>query len=774
MAKSTPPKSRRREVRKNVVLEKTSLRKLLSQRHVSRGLLFALVFWVLASALVLRARQQSAYHVGQVIDTPVVARVDVEWIDEEMTQRDRERARNEVKTTYRPDEEHFEVIRQKLVALPGNMANAQSLADVAEQTRLEFALDSNAIEVLRGYQTEGNASDGWLAIVDGVVRAYRMEPIISGEQYQIERSARALGIKLRHTRATPDEHVSEMLMINLADQESMNDVAEDVTRHVPGSIRDQVANFIAQQAKPNYFPDKDTTNAERQAAADAVKPEKSTYPAGAVLVARSELKERAEGESYVTVLTPEQLELIGYERELYHAQLSGAAKWLRAIAPVFVVLLITLGVGAIVLSLRPRIAENPVRGLTACALLLASLALATLVSPFGAYTALAGAITAAAGAAMILAIAYEPRLAVGVGVLQCLLISVALSLTVGQMAVAMVAVVVSVGQLHEVRLRGTLVRVGLVTGCVAGASSLAVGLLERGVVPGIYGAIAWQAAWVFGGAVVVGFFINGTLRFIETTFKVTTAMTLLELCDVNRPLLRKLAQAAPGTYNHSLNIAVLAENAAEAIGANGLLCRVGAMYHDIGKMNKPAYFIENQAGGPNRHEKLSPAMSLLIITGHVKDGVEMAKEYGLPKVLHQFIATHHGTTLVEYFYHAAKRQSVLDDQAQPSEFEFRYPGPKPRSREAAILMLCDIAESACRTLDEPTHNRIEQLVHNLAIKRLMDGQFDDSALTLEELHRVEESITKSLVGIYHGRVKYPAGDKEREQADVQNKDRAAG
>ncbi len=203
----------------------------------------------------------------------------------------------------------------------------------------------------------------------------------------------------------------------------------------------------------------------------------------------------------------------------------------------------------------------------------------------------------------------------------------------------------------------------------------------------------------------------------------------------------------------------MTEAAAEAIGADALLCRVGAMYHDIGKINKPQYFIENQLGGQNRHDKLSPAMSLLIIVGHVKDGVEMAREYNLPPVIRHFIESHHGTTLVEYFFHAAKKQKAEEDKPAPSEFEFRYPGPKPQTKEAAIMLICDGLEAAARAMDEPTAVRLEQLVHGIATKRLMDGQFDECNLTLGELARVEAAVTKTLCAVYHTRIKYPDGKK---------------
>ena len=216
----------------------------------------------------------------------------------------------------------------------------------------------------------------------------------------------------------------------------------------------------------------------------------------------------------------------------------------------------------------------------------------------------------------------------------------------------------------------------------------------------------------------------------------------------------------------------MAEAAGNAIGANGLLCRVGSYYHDVGKLSKPQYFIENQrAGGPNRHEKLSPAMSLLIIVGHVKDGIELAREYGLPLAIQQFISQHHGTTLVEYFYHAAKRKQEGrgEDSVEVSETEFRYPGPKPMNRETAIVMICDGCESIVRAMDEPTAGRVEVAVHSLIMKRLLDGQFGECDLTLRDLSVIEETLVRTLAGIHHGRVAYPKDAEDEtgtEQAEA--------
>ncbi len=257
-------------------------------------------------------------------------------------------------------------------------------------------------------------------------------------------------------------------------------------------------------------------------------------------------------------------------------------------------------------------------------------------------------------------------------------------------------------------------------------------------------------------AVISGLLMTGLLPFIEGIFDVQTEISLLELGDVAHPLLQELVRRAPGTYNHSINVASIAEAAAESIGANGLLLRVGAYFHDIGKMLKPQYFVENQGTQANRHETLLPAMSTLIIIAHVKDGADLARQHHLPQPLIDLILQHHGTTLVEYFFNRANKQSAEDpDAGHVDEGSYRYPGPKPQTREAAVLMLSDAVESASRSLTEPAPARIESLVHDIAMKRLLDGQFDECGLTLQELRTIEESLVKSLTAMYHGRVKYP-------------------
>jgi len=264
------------------------------------------------------------------------------------------------------------------------------------------------------------------------------------------------------------------------------------------------------------------------------------------------------------------------------------------------------------------------------------------------------------------------------------------------------------------------------------------------------------SAWYGLCSVMAGVFMTGLLPFVERLFDVQTDISLLELGDNRHPLLQELVRRAPGTYNHSINVASIGEAAADAIGANGLLVHVGAYFHDIGKILKPGYFIENQGKEVSRHDSLAPAMSTLVIISHVKDGANLARQHRLPQAIIDFIEQHHGTTLVEYFYRQAARQSEADpDGVEIDESSYRYPGPRPQTKETAVLMLADSVESASRVLVEPTPSRIESLVEDISRKRLLDGQFDECGLTLEEVRKIGDSLVKSLTAVYHGRVKYP-------------------
>ncbi|MFM7070465.1 MAG: HD family phosphohydrolase, partial [Planctomycetota bacterium] len=376
---------------------------------------------------------------------------------------------------------------------------------------------------------------------------------------------------------------------------------------------------------------------------------------------------------------------------------------------------------------------------------------------------------------LTVAVAYPRELALLLGATLVLLVSLALGHDLAPFIVLVAMVGASVMALGRIRTRTRLIYVGAAVAAISFGVALCVGRVlgqAYGVPQMISGPIAdaappvaranmvggllSAASWYSLCAVVASFVMTGLLPFVERLFDVQTDMSLLELGDPRHPLLQELVRRAPGTYNHSINVASIAESAAEAIGANSLLVRVGAYFHDIGKTLTPHYFIENQGSEPSRHQGLGPAMSTLVIIAHVKDGANLARQHRLPQSIIDFIEQHHGTTLVEYFFRQAAKLKEHDaEAAEPDEASFRYPGPKPQTRESAVLMLADAAESASRTLVDPAPARIESLVRDISRKRLLDDQFSECGLTLEQLHTIEQSLVKSLSAVYHGRVKYP-------------------
>jgi len=289
---------------------------------------------------------------------------------------------------------------------------------------------------------------------------------------------------------------------------------------------------------------------------------------------------------------------------------------------------------------------------------------------------------------------------------------------------------------------------------IASAYLLVIGMLGLVTGRGI-ATVAGAWVWAGGNAVVSGILAMGFLPVFEWFTRITTDQTLLEWADPNRPLLKRLSIEAPGTYAHTINVANLSEAAANAIGANGLLCRVGVYYHDVGKMLKPQYFIENQPGGRNPHDKLKPTTSATIVREHVTEGIRLAREAKLPDVLIDFIPEHHGTQEISFFRVRAEEEAAEEDGEIDGD-AFRYPGPKPRSKETAIVMLADAVESATRALQDPSPNRIRELIDGLVQARIESGQLEEAPLTLKDIGVIKEQFEKVLAGAYHHRIDYPA------------------
>lgn len=378
-------------------------------------------------------------------------------------------------------------------------------------------------------------------------------------------------------------------------------------------------------------------------------------------------------------------------------------------------------------------------------ILIALAFISKIITPF-----LPGYLIPVAGVAMLVTILFNDQLGFFTVLLGTIMVGLVTGNHVEFPIVSALSGLVAVFMVSQVSQRSELTQAGLGISLSLAYLGLAIGLIQG--LPFVM--TIRNAGWGLISGIFSAVLTIGTLPFLETVFGVTTSLKLLELSSPNQFLLRELMTNAPGTYNHSVVTANLAESAAEAVGADPLLSRVGAYYHDIGKMKRPFFFIENQID-INEHDKINPNLSCLIITAHVKEGVELAREHKLPREIIEIIREHHGTTLVTYFYHRAKEAVVKE---RISEDDFRYSGVRPRSKEAALVMLADSVEAAARTMSKPSLNRLEQLIRKIVQEKLNDGQLDESALTLADLEKIIRAFTQTIASVYHYRIEYPKID----------------
>ena len=315
--------------------------------------------------------------------------------------------------------------------------------------------------------------------------------------------------------------------------------------------------------------------------------------------------------------------------------------------------------------------------------------------------------------------------------------------------------------------RSAIIQAGVITGLINAVIVLSVHLISAASVvePLTLNSVMWYEITAFLIGIGCSVFVLVMAPLSESVFGYTTDIKLLELANLNHPLLRELIIRAPGTYHHSHLVGILAETAAEAVGANPLLARVGAYYHDIGKIKKPQYFTENMPEEVSSHETLTPHMSALIIGSHIKEGLELGKMYKLPQVILDMIPQHHGTKKIGFFYQKA-RDSIDPSLQKIEEKDFKYPGPKPQTREAAILMLADGAEAAVRSIKDKTPTRIQQVVESLIDKIFTEGQLNECELTLKDLNSIAKAFTRILSSIYHQRVEYPKETLERNDDEI--------
>lgn len=749
---------------------------LLSTPRIVNAILVAMCFVLFATALAVWARRQPMVAVNRVMTDTRLVRVPLALEDLEATKNAQESARQRTPRIFAADMSVLLELKASLENLPRTLARVENIDQVEPKIREQFGLTPDSLAAIKSETKNGEPSPQWLAMVNELMRGLRGMPILDPATWQ---RASQEGLHTQITLTFEDqpgsksptvvEGISRREMMSIGDEPHLRQTISVLAREAgfSGALRSLVIERIAKNGKPTFRLDQSATTLAQDASAGAVKPVITESPVGQVIFRRGD------------ILTDTQLGLFKAEMATFERDADQWRVWLRDVAIATIVTGITLAMIGYAALFAQRMRRSSGRIIGVCVLLAGSLAVGVIGTALKPELIAATAVLPTLLVAIVLCIAYDQRVALAFAVLHGLLVCLALSASIGSYAVIFLGMCCVVFMLKDVRDRATVIRMSLVTGLGVAAATALIGAIERPFVTPENSQIP-QALWeIMSDAAVAGIgtvALGGSLLFflptIERAFDITTGMTLIELRDPKHPLLRDMQMRAPGTYNHSLSVANITESAADAIGANSLLAYVGSLYHDIGKMNKPEYFVENQGGGPNKHDKLTPAMSLLVVVGHVKDGMEMARAFGIPQTIQHFIESHHGTTLVEFFYHRAKKRALeqvgreggdAQDVHVPDEIEYRYPGPKPQTKEAAILMVADAVESAARALSDPTPARLDALVQAIANKRLLDGQFEDCEITMRDLSRICDSISRTLAGMHHTRIDYP------EPAEVESK-----
>ncbi len=713
------------------------------------------------------------YRIGDKVPHGLAAKIDFERVDVRGTELERIKAEEKVPFIFQNHPKRMADLPQQLRAALGEIAQSSTVDQISATTRRAFGLSpslpggseedtSKVFESddppLRYQQLKATlTAEGMQSvqtriedIVDDFVKFIRpleRNGVISADDIRTNRIQRDSKIRVLTDRK--EDKALDLILPQVTLSDQLND-AGDLGKawlsypSLKDELRPAISLWLMRTIEPTLQFDQRETRVAQSAARDAVPEVRQRFLKGDLLVAPG------------ANLDLDNMQLL---RDEYDQSELGVP-WTIRLARVAVVFLmlgvfVILGGFYIVLN-EPRLAQSTHR----LAVILGGIVFTAFIARWMSLDPLRGEILPVLTLVIVVAISYNQDVAMLTAFSLCLILTLATRVQLDEFVALIATCGAAVLPLKRVGSRSALIKIGFGTAAAHLFIRAGIGLLASESFTDVVTDYSLLLNALKGAAwcVAAGYLVAGSLPFIESTFGVVTDIKLLELCDPSHPLLQELVRRAPGTYNHSIAVGSIGEAAAEAIGSNGLLVRVGAYFHDIGKMLKPQYFIENQhAGEGNLHESLNPAMSTLIIIGHVKDGVELARQHHLPRQIIDFIQQHHGTTLVEYFFREAEKnaENDPDHRTDAEEHSFRYPGPKPQTKEAGVLMIADAVESASRTLEDPTPGRIENLVEKITMKKLMDGQFDECSLRLTDIHQIEQSLVKSLIGIYHGRIRYP-------------------
>lgn len=593
-----------------------------------------------------------------------------------------------------------------------------------------LATIQNSIIQIRKKNTSLSTKKDELALLFDISEGYKRDYIIN---YLLKASEKNLQQVFDKATLT----LSNILSIGISEKDyEKNNIDRIIYRNLVSNVtRNQVTVITAlldQVIVPNLVIDESATELARRNAQNAIKPYEVTFKKGEKIV--------FEGEP-VTQLKKDALAKAGYNvLEVGY----------RGFIGIFIIVIF----GAIAFLRYMKTFEKSYyekNHLMITAVLALFFALVAVVIPVG----FSSYILPFPAFIIILSIFTNPRIAFTEASILLAILAISLGYDIQLVCAFIFINLISMMSIAKVKFsrRFDLIKTGIEIAFASLILVLAIYSLEKCIVDVDNYLIISNAFWVFLNGILSGVIALGLLPLLESAFKIITPYGLAELADHNQPLLKRLQFEAPGTYHHSLMVSNLCEAAAEAVGANPILARVGAFYHDIGKLKRPLFFVENQSyfGIENPHAKLNPRLSKMVITAHPKDGFELAREYGLPPIIYNFILQHHGEGLASYFY----TQAIAEEGAENvKEEQFRYTGPKPNMKETAILMVADAVESAVRSLKNPTNEEIENIIDKIIIERLNDGQLSDSPLTLRDIKTIAATFNRILRGMQHNRIRY--------------------
>ena len=555
-----------------------------------------------------------------------------------------------------------------------------------------------------------------------------------------------VGLKLTNERLLELERVSRSINENIIDAGLKQEKLEDGRKKAAAEV-DMLAFPLAQKKllvevtqgtlMPNFIVNELKTIKKKEEAKQSVQPVQTVIPKGLVIVRKGD---------QITQEHINLLEALGLQRTRVSYQTILGVGILNLLLLIFLLVYLIRYTPDILLK------KNK---LSLLLLLLAGTTFINKLMNANGINNFGTGVGIVAAGSMLTAILLNQRLAIMLSALLAFYMGLMHSNDVGVFLMAFSGGLTGIYSISRLSQRDDLMKSCLRISAVNVLTILTIGLIYNKTWEEIGLGFIWGISYGILSTVLT----IGILPFLENTFGITTSWTLLELANPNEPLLRRLMMEAPGTYQHSVIVANLAEAAAERIKADALLVRVGAYYHDIGKLNRPCFFIENQFSEDNPHDNISPGLSAMIIISHVKDGILTAREHHLPEIVRDIITQHHGTTLVSYFYHKAAEQ---DGSAEESDF--RYPGPKPQTREAAVVMMADSVEAAVRSLPKLTPEKMESMVKKIVNDKLHSGQLDECALTFRDLDIITNAFIHVLGGIFHSRIEYPEIEKEVEKS----------